>query len=203
MAGRRFDRVPEKLAKTIAGVMWKYHSRLLEPTIEVSVKVETFLVYGPRNKDGEQTGPGIKLRGTTAYACIRVSSLEERVAGRADAVMWIDGDSYKSWQAGTLHAIIDHELTHLDLVTDPKTEEVVVDDAGRTKLKLRPHDFEVGWFDEVAERHAGDSIEVRQASTLATVRQMYFPEFEFLPSSSPSRQAQQIRVQRPKFQDSK
>lgn len=181
MASRQYERATGALLHTVAEVMRRYHSRLLEPTIAQSVTVETFLVFGPRNKDNDQTAPAIQVRGKEAYACIRITKLEERVAGRRDAVMWIDGDRWQAWPEATLTAIIDHELTHLELAEDPKTGEIQLDDAGRVKLKMRQHDFEVGWFDEIAERHAEASIEVMQAAILTTGPQMYFPGMEFVP----------------------
>lgn len=189
MPGKRFDKATGVLLHTVENVLTRYHSRLLEPTIAKSVSVETFLVYGPRNNDNDQTGPAIQVRGKEAYACIRITKLEERVAGRCDAVMWIDGDRWKEWPEKTLLAIIDHELTHLEISEDTKTGEIQFDDSGRVKLRMRQHDFEVGWFDEVAERHATDSIEVLQATALANSRQMYFPGFEFAPAGKRRRRA--------------
>lgn len=183
MPGKRFDKATGQLLGTIELVMQRFHSRLLEPTIAKSVAIDSLVVYGPRNKDGDQTGPAIQVHGRDAYACIRVSKLEERVAGRGDAIMWIDGDNWRSWPEETLIAIIDHELPHLELATEPKTGEIQLDDAGHVKLKLRQHDFQVGWFDEVAERHALHSIEVMQATMLVGSRQMYFPGFDVIPRS--------------------
>ena len=181
MPGRRYDRPPKDVQKRIDWVLKRYHSRLLEPQLKVPVNVETLLVFGPTNKDGEQTGPAIAGRtGQGAYGCIRVTRLEERVGGRGDAIMHLDGDDWKSWGTKTLDAIIDHELTHLEIAIDKKVGVPVYDDAGRPKLKLRPHDFEVGWFDEVAERHPDFAIETKQAAILARQRQLYFPGFEFI-----------------------
>jgi hypothetical protein len=56
----------------------------------IRVTVEAFLVFGPRNKDGIQTGPALMVHGCPAAACIRASKLEERVAGRADAITLLD-----------------------------------------------------------------------------------------------------------------
>lgn len=181
MAGKRYDKAPENLLSRVRQVMAKHHARLLEPAIKTSVRIETYLVYGPRNKNGEQTGVAITVRGATALACIRLTNLEERVAGRADAVLWIDGDEWKTWGPDTLSAIIDHELTHLELALDPRTGEKQFDDAGRIRLRMRPHDVEVGWFDEVAERHAEYSVEVQQATKIVNARQMYFPGFDIKP----------------------
>lgn len=169
--GKVFSKARGDLLTTIDLVMRRYHSRLSD----LGVTVETMVVYGPRNKEGIQTGPALTVRGSEAYACIRVSSLEERVAGRGDAIMKIDGDRLKDMRAETLEALIDHELTHLELVPDPEGGEYFcTDDEGRIRLKLRRHDFEVGWFHEVAARHGSASIEVQQAQSLVQLRQTYF-----------------------------
>lgn len=179
MGSKTFDKPPANLQSRIDQCLRDYHSRLLEPQLPVSVVLETLVVYGPRNKDGVQTAPAIRVRGSEAAACIRVTTLEERVAGRGDAVMWIDGDRYKHWHPETTNAVIDHQLTHLEIVLD-RDDEPEFDDLGRVRLKLRPHDFEVGWFDEVAERHGTASYEVNQASRLIAKEcaQLYFPGFE-------------------------
>lgn len=42
-------------------------------------------------------------------------------------------------------------------------------------LKMRRHDFQVGWFHEIAERHGKESIELMQAQQLFDERgQLYF-----------------------------
>ncbi len=69
---------------------------------------------------------------------------------------------------------MDHELTHLELAE--KEGAPVLDDGGRPKLKMRLHDYEFGWFTEVAERHKENAIEVQQARALIDGDgQVYFP----------------------------
>lgn len=175
MPGRTFKPAPEEILSRIRQIASAYHQDdLLVDKFEV--KVEAFLVFGPRNKDGDQTGPAIVVHGCEAAASIRVTKLEERVAGRADAVMHIDGDRYKKWSEDTLRAIIDHELEHLELARNPAGEPLI-DDQARPKLKIRPHDHDFGWFDAIAERHGEYAIEVIQANVIAE-RQMYLPGFD-------------------------
>jgi hypothetical protein len=175
MAGKTFKPAPQSIMDRISQITDSYHSEdLCVPKFEVNI--ECFLVYGPRNKDGVQTGPAISSRGCEAAACIRLTSLEERVAGRADAVMWIDGDRYQRWSAETLIAIIDHELQHIELAKNAK-DEPQIDDHGRPKLKLRHHDHDFGWFDAIAERHGDYAVEVMQAKQIASMKQMYLPGF--------------------------
>lgn len=173
--GKVFEKAKPELNDRVLSVMTRYHSRLSD----LGVTIETMVVFGPRNKDGIQTGPAIVVRGCEAYACVRITSLEERVAGRGDAIIWIDGDKKKHLTPDTLDALIDHEITHLELVPDHENEkDFCLDDSGRVRLRMRKHDFEVGWFHEVAERHGSSSIEVRQASQLVAMKQTYFPFFD-------------------------
>lgn len=174
--GKKFEKAPKALLDHVRTVMDRWHMHL----IQKDVRLEILLVFAARNKDGDITGCAIKVRGQEAAACVRLTTLEERVSGRGDAIIWIDGDRYKKWSMQTLHAIIDHELTHIELYQDVRTGTEELDDAGRYRMKMRQHDFEVGWFHEVAERHGPASYEVMQAQNLIQYRQQYFPGFNFV-----------------------
>jgi hypothetical protein len=186
MAGKTFEKAPKVVTERLARVLKKYHSRLTPPMDPdkpngdaYPIQIEAILAYAKRDKWGVITGDGITVRGRAALACVRITKLEERVAGRGDAIIWIDGDKYKAWSPVHFDAILDHELTHLELTDDVFPE---YDDAGRLRLRIRPHDFEVGWFAEVAERHGEHSAEAVQAATLVG-QQYYFPGFEFVAAS--------------------
>jgi len=207
--GKTFQKADPNLQKIFDKVLREHHSRLLsvdeawrqtaagepdrddddddpgyddEPAPQENwpeVRVELMLVYASRNSDGtiSATTP-IKVRGREAIACVRITSLEERVAGRGDAIIWVDGDRRQRMDVQTLEAVLDHELTHLERGTTGQGS--YTDDAGRPILRMRQHDFEVGWFHEVAERHGERSVEVQQARTLIS-QQMYFPGFDIAP----------------------
>lgn len=190
MAGRTYQPADDALKQRVERVKSTHHRRLIQKVGDdtIAVKIETILVFPPRNKDGVETDVAIKVGGKEAYACIRCTKLEERVAGRGDAVMWIDGSRYKKWKNDILDAIIDHEITHLDWIDHDSGFQL--DDICRPRLKLRPHDFEVGWFTEVAERHGMNSVEVLQAARLTSDDwvQLYFPGFD-IRSKKPKRTA--------------
>lgn len=182
MAGKTYEKAPKAVLDRLARVLKAHHSRLMPPVDPekpnelYAIQIEAILAYGKRDKWGVITGDGITVRGRAALACIRITKLEERVAGRGDAIIHIDGDKYKQWTPKHFDAILDHELTHLELTDEVFPE---YDDAGRLRLRMRPHDFEVGWFAEVAERHGEFSAEAQQAATLVGA-QYYFPGFEFM-----------------------
>jgi hypothetical protein len=123
----------------------------------------------------------LRVRGIPAAACIRVTRPLERSMGYGHALMLIDGNEWPHRSEMEQAAILDHELTHLQLVLDKKTGQVKEDDEGRPKLKLRPHDFEFGWFDAVAKRWPDTALEIQQARMLvdsADWVQSMLPGFE-------------------------
>lgn len=186
MAGKTYEKAPKPITDRVARVLRTIHCPRLSPPIDplkpsdekYEIQIESIVAYGRRDKYGIVTGAAITVGGRDALACIRITKLEERVAGRGDAIIWFDGDKLKAWTPETFDAIIDHELTHLEPVEGKFGPEF--DDIGRICLRMRQHDFQVGWFEEVAERHGYHAIEAQQAAELAT-QQTYFPGFEIKP----------------------
>ena len=117
--------------------------------------------------------PVLSQHGAAAYAIVRIVAGKERAAGRSDAEIVIDKEAWLAMEVETQKALLDHELHHLIVVQ--KDEEIQWDAQERPKLKLRKHDFQVGWFHAIANRHGKHSIEVMQAHRLATeYGQLYF-----------------------------
>jgi len=140
-------------------------------------KLEVLLAYGPRNKEGDLTGPAIKVNRAKCLGSVRLLSLRDRAAGRADFEVTLDGDDLPEWSEERLRAILDHELTHVCVVKD-KEGTAKTDDLERPVLRLQPHDKQIGWFDAVAYRHGSDSVEVEQAERLfddEQFHQLYLP----------------------------
>lgn len=141
--------------------------------LEAGVRVYLLAAYGPRAKDGSLKGPAIKHGGYAARGVTRIVPVKLRVAGLGDVEVVLDGDRWTELAYEEQLALIDHELTHVDLVLDD--ESPVLDDAGRPKLRRRLHDHQHGWFNEVAERHGIAAQEVQQASRFADEHgQLYF-----------------------------
>ena len=141
-----------------------YHGRLRDADLAVDV----VMAVAPRDDQGEPTGePAVKVHGVKALASVRVIGLKDRAKGMGDAEILIDRDEWETMGASSRLALIDHELTHIELATD-KNGNVKRDDLGRPKLAIRPHDREFGWFDEVAQRHGTASVESLQYKRLAS-----------------------------------
>ena len=151
-------------------VMKKYHKRLWD----IELKVDLLLAFSTSD------APALSHGGYAALATVRIVGLRDRVKGHGDAEIILDGDRLKDLKDKTLEAILDHELTHLELPLDA-TNQVKRDDVDRPKLKMRRHDHQYGWFDEIAARHGNAAIESMQLRGLvesSELVQAYLPGFD-------------------------
>lgn len=167
---------PKQLA-ALERALAKYHQRL----IDAGVKVDLSVAFAKVNEEtGEIMGPALKLRGAAILAKVKILSLEDRVQGHGDARITIDGDRWADLTPDERMALLDHELTHLLVVEEmvrnsppkpgdgpvpvaPVAFKPKLDDHGRPKLRMRPHDVEItGIFIEVLDRHKGASQEHQQ-----------------------------------------
>lgn len=150
-----YDTVPQEVLDLINSTMEQYHEELHN----AEVTVDAMFAH---NENGDHP---VKLGGYPALAYIKITSLKNRIKGMMDAEIMIDGDAYKMMTEAQRIALIDHELHHLMLTYD-KEENIKTDDANRPKLKMRKHDYQMGWFRDIALRHGDNSPEVFQAKML-------------------------------------
>lgn len=168
-----YERSTNELNDSLAAVMEHYHPHLRD----AGLAVEILRAYAPRDDNDDPVGPALKLHGYECCATIKILDLKNRVAGRGDAELLLDGDNLDTWSEDQLRAILDHELTHLELRVDDHGG-VQRDDFGRPLLRIRKHDRQFGWFDCVALRHGMNSVEMQQATQITSVaelRQLYLP----------------------------
>lgn len=151
-------------------MMAKYHKDLTE----VELRVCCLMAIPAKNDKGEPLAPAVKLNGYPCQAIIKIISYKDRVAGREDVEITIDADNWEKLSEAERDALIDHELTHIEVQRDDEGT-VKADDCGRPKVKMRLHDHQHGWFDVVAKRHGDASAEVKQAKAFADeFGQVYF-----------------------------
>jgi hypothetical protein len=138
----------------LAEAMENWHPDLFR----VGVRVGVLLAENP---DGDAVTHG----GYPAFATIKIVSLRDRVTKRYDAELLIDGKAWESFGDERRMALVDHELTHLELakvegVLSDGTLKVARDDLGRPKLRIRKGDWNVGdGFAQVVLRHQDHAIE--------------------------------------------
>jgi hypothetical protein len=77
----------------------------------------------------------------------------------------IDGDEWPLWSDDERRAVIDHECQHFEVGRD-KAGHFTSDDNGRPVISIRPHDWQVGGFRIIAERHGRVAFEVQAAMAM-------------------------------------
>ncbi len=150
-----YDASTPQVAEIINSLIGQYYPDLEEG----QVTIESIFAYD--NKGGFP----VKAGGYPALACIKVNNLKNRVKGFADAEITIDAEAFKAMTDPQKIALLDHELYHVLVVRD-KEGNIKTDDANRSKLRLKKHDYQMGWFKEIAARHGENSPEVYQANIL-------------------------------------
>ena len=134
----------------------RYHHEL----VKADVTIDAIMAAS----DGDE--PAVKHHGYPAAAVIRKNNLEGRLKGLKDATITFDHAVWNGLDDKQRVALIDHELTHLEVVYDSEGA-IKYDDAGRPKLSLRPHDFELGIFNSVIRRHGAASMDLRSLEIAA------------------------------------
>lgn len=125
------------------------------------VSIDMLFAYAPENDAGERTSTALKLHGYACNAITRIVNLRNRVMGRGDAEIELDGDIWPELTDRQRLAILDHELSHL-VVSRNVQGEMILDSHSRPKLKMVLHDYHIGGFSEVAKRWGIDSSEISQ-----------------------------------------
>lgn len=158
---KTYMKVDAGMSSKVAAVMQQYHS----PLVDAGLSVDTLFAFAARNKDGEQTGPAIAVRGHPVKAKIKVTPLKDRAKGDGDVELILDGDNWNNIPDADQVAILDQQFTSLELVLEEDEEsasaKVARDDLGRPKLRKRVSDFAAEGYWECAERHKGASQEVQ------------------------------------------
>jgi hypothetical protein len=149
-----YDTVPQVVTDLINQIIEETYPDLKEG----QVTVDAMFAFNDK-------GHPVKAGGYPALAMIKITPLKNRVKKMSDAEITIDAEAYDSMSEPQRKALLDHELCHL-IVRRDKEGTIIRDDADRPKLKMRRHDYQMGWFKEIAVRHGVNSPEVYQASRL-------------------------------------
>lgn len=148
-----FSEAPKDVEDIANQVIREHHLRLLTPNI---VSITYLFAHGPRDETtGEVTGPAITHNGHECLALAKINNLKDRVEGKSDATITIDGDRWNDQSYETKKALLDHELSHL--IPTGKT-----DDCNRPVLKMRKHDIHIGGFVDVIQRNQEHAVEYQQ-----------------------------------------
>lgn len=130
------------------------------------VTFDLIYAYAEKDKDGNPNGPALKLHGYSCAAIIKHTKLIERVCGRRDVLIQLDGDIWEDFTIQEKTALLDHELYHIELKeTSPGVFET--DGVGRPLIKMRNHDFQIGGFHEIIKRNGRAALEAQNLGQAA------------------------------------
>lgn len=114
----------------------------------------------------DKTGtPALAKGGYPAAGMIKVVPETDRAAGGPDVLMLLDGDRWPRWGDDKRYALVHHELHHVVPVKlrarggDEPGYTCDLDSLDRPKVRLRKHDFEIGGFNLIVERHGDNALE--------------------------------------------
>lgn len=124
--------------------------------------------------------PALKHHGWPAAAIISIVPPEQRADGCADLRLKIDQAKWFRMTERQQEALIAHELLHVQVELEGSQSVnppiVKTDDYGRPKVKLRPHDWEVGGFTAIVDWYGDDAIEKQIVTSInERLSQMVLP----------------------------
>lgn len=145
--------------------------------LDLRVTFDVLFAYGDVDRDGNRIGLAMEKKGIRHLGEARVTPMKWRAKGCCDGEILLDGDWWdEEASEDQKKALVDHELYHF-LIKKDRDGVVKRDDLGRPRLKMRPHDFEMGAFHAIAQRHGAASQEVKLARSLMDeAGQLYWPE---------------------------
>jgi len=171
-----YQKAPSEVKELAEDVMKEFPS--YKDLLEAKVKIDFLFAFADVGEDGEPTGDAITKHGIRALGVCRKIGIKDRVMGRGDVEILLDGDWWESATNGRRRALLDHEMHHILISTD-SDGEVIRDDLKRPKIKMRKHDVEVGWFALVAGRHGSNSLELEQAkAVMDSYGQLFWPTID-------------------------
>lgn len=145
------------------------------PLINAKTTIDFVFAYSEKDeKTGNPINDALTHNGYKVIGIAKAVPLKDRALGRSDAEIALDGDWWGDATDQQQRALLDHELHHLEVKIDKRG--IVKDDLGRAVIKIRKHDYDFGWFNIIAKRHGGASIERAQANDILNQNgQLYWP----------------------------
>lgn len=172
----KYQKAPTEVKEMAEAIMNEHIT--YKDVLEAKVRIDFIFAYAETSDGGDAKGHALTKHGIRALGITRKIGIKDRVMGRGDCEVAIDGDWWDEATPLRRKALLDHELHHIELRYDDDGV-VLRDDLKRPKLKLRKHDVEVGWFAAVAARNGSASLEIEQAkAVMDSYGQMFWPQID-------------------------
>lgn len=190
-----FEPAPREILDLANEIIEEFASH--DALLKAKVKIDFIMAHGARNDEGILIGDAIRSKGCKALGLCRKLGLKDRTMGRGDAEILIDADWWEGAPTEERRSLLDHEIYHIQVKTN-QAGVIKTDDLGRPQLRLRPHDYEFGWFNAVAQRHGVHSQERIQARAMVEANgQTYWPGLLGQHADITEQVARQVRRTKP------
>lgn len=146
---KTYDKCGPEVTSLLTEIIATHHATILAAGV-------TFNCLFVSDEKNDEPVPALKRHGVPCAAETSLTSLADRIRGIPDVKILIDRDTWKHLSQKGRKALLDHEVTHVEMKGEGEP-----DDAGRPKLKLRMHDWEVWGFAEIASRYGKAALEVQ------------------------------------------
>ena len=154
----KFIKCPEEVHALARKILREFETHA--PLLKAKVEIDLVFALAEGN-DAGMPGRSLRLGGYPCLGIARIIKYKDRVMGRGDVEVSIDGDWWAKATEAERRALLDHELHHFEIKM--KGDRILKDDEGRPLVGMRKHDFDFGWFEIIAARHGLHSQEVQQA----------------------------------------
>lgn len=166
---KTIEKAPPEIVEVCQAMMAKYHGDLVAAGVTISLLLAS-----------DDKGPSVKLHGKSCCAVVGINGLRDRIEGKPDVTIIVANEWWRAAKPAERDAVLDHELYHLVVERGPDIpdhEEVEgspgelrkfyrpsfkLDKIGRPQVKMRLHDWDLGGFAEIVQRHGEAAVE-RQA----------------------------------------
>lgn len=143
-------------------ILNKYYGDLVDAKVTINI----LYAHATKDDEGNIKGVALKHQGWPVAAIVKVNSVKDRVEGKCDATISIDGDEWPNRSNTEQKSIIDHEIFHILLCYD-REGNLKLDSAKRPKLRLKQHDVQMGVFKTIAKRYAEKSLDTQNLTVAA------------------------------------
>lgn len=153
-----FEKAPQDVMDLLNQVIQEHHRELVDAGVTVGIVMQT------KFDEDDNEIPSLRCHGAQANAVVKIVSRKERTHREADAEITIDGVIWKSLSEICQKALLDHEVTHLIVKRDRKTQQFKRDDLGRPCLGMIPDDFTLTGFLDVVRRYGNAALEYQSVT---------------------------------------
>ena len=156
---KNYEMASQEDVKLMNEIIDKHYKELRDYDIQIGL----FYLYPKLDKDGNSKGPSIKSQGVACAANIRIVSDLNRLTDNTDVKIVLAQEIWSKISKEEKEAILDHELYHLVIAKDPKTDEplTISETSDKVKLKMKVHNIVLWGFSDIIERHKMNSQELQ------------------------------------------